>query len=42
VGTALEDFCEAGDLAFFDATLCHRVAPVKTGLRKTLVAWICA
>ena len=42
VGTALEDFCDAGDFAVFDAALCHRVAPVKTGLRKTLVVWICA
>ena len=42
VGTALEDFSDAGDLAVFAAALCHRVAPVETGLRKTLVAWICA
>ena len=42
VGTALDDFREAGDLAVFDAALCHRVAPVESGLRKTLVAWICA
>jgi hypothetical protein len=42
VGTALEDFGDIGDMAVFDAALCHRVAPVKTGLRKTLVAWICA
>lgn len=42
VGSALADFNEAGDMAVFDSKLCHRVAPVETGLRKSLVAWICA
>lgn len=42
VGTALTDFSEAGDLAIFDSNLCHRVAPVTKGLRKSLVAWICS
>jgi hypothetical protein len=42
MGTALETFSEAGDMAVFDSSLCHRVAPVCTGLRKSLVVWICA
>lgn len=42
VGAALEGFTEAGDLAVFDSGLCHRVAPIESGLRKSLVAWICA
>lgn len=41
IGTALETFSDAGDLAVFDAALCHRVAPVESGLRKSLVVWIC-
>lgn len=41
VGSALTDFSEAGDLAIFDSALCHRVAPVTSGLRRSLVAWIC-
>jgi hypothetical protein len=42
VGTALETFSEPGDMAVFDSSLIHRVAPVCTGLRKSLVVWICA
>lgn len=42
VGTALTDFSEAGDAAIFESTLCHRVAPVTGGLRKSLVVWVCA
>ncbi|MFM2128731.1 MAG: Synechococcus phage [Pseudomonadota bacterium] len=42
VGTALTEFSEAGDLAIFDSNLCHRVAPVTGGVRRSLVAWICA
>ncbi|MBT3792596.1 MAG: 2OG-Fe(II) oxygenase [Rhodospirillales bacterium] len=42
VGTPLDDFSKAGDMAIFDSKLCHRVAPVETGLRKSLVSWICA
>lgn len=42
IGTALEDLSEAGDVAVFDAGLCHRVAPVTKGLRRSLVAWVCA
>jgi len=42
LGTPLSDLNEAGDLAIFDSALCHRVAPVTKGLRKSLVAWICA
>ncbi len=42
VGSALADFTRAGDAAVFDAGLCHRVAPMTAGLRKSLVAWICA
>lgn len=42
VGTALADFSEAGDAAIFDSNLCHRVAPVTRGLRKSLVVWVCA
>ncbi len=42
VGTAIEGFDAAGDMAVFDSGLCHRVAPVISGLRKSLVAWICA
>lgn len=41
IGTALEDLCDAGDMAVFDSSLCHRVAPVLAGLRKSLVVWIC-
>lgn len=41
VGTALADFSGVGDCAVFDAALCHRVAPVTAGLRRSLVAWIC-
>ncbi len=41
VGTALADFSEAGDVAVFDSALCHRVAPVTKGLRRSLVAWVC-
>lgn len=42
VGTPLTEFCTAGDAAIFDSTLCHRVAPVTRGLRKSLVIWVCA
>ncbi|MDH3241011.1 MAG: 2OG-Fe(II) oxygenase [Alphaproteobacteria bacterium] len=42
VGSAIEGFSDAGDMAVFDSGLCHRVAPVASGLRKSLVAWICA
>ncbi len=42
IGAALETFSDAGDMAVFDSSLCHRVAPVCTGLRKSLVVWICA
>jgi PKHD-type hydroxylase len=42
VGSKVKDLAEAGDLVFFDSKLCHRVAPVDSGLRKSLVAWICA
>ena len=42
VGTPLTEFSEAGDVAIFDSTLCHRVAPVTRGLRKSLVIWVCA
>jgi len=42
LGTALETFNEAGDMAVFDSSLCHRVAPICEGLRKSLVVWICA
>ena len=42
IGTALETLCDAGDMVVFDSSLCHRVAPVQTGLRKSLVVWICA
>ena len=42
MGTALDTFSDAGDMAVFDSALCHRVAPVGTGLRKSLVVWICA
>ncbi len=42
IGTALETLSDAGDMVVFDSSLCHRVAPVHTGLRKSLVVWICA
>lgn len=42
VGTALGDFTAAGDIAIFDSALCHRVAPVTLGERRSLVGWICA
>ncbi len=42
VGTVVEDFSTAGDIAIFDSSLCHRVAPVTRGVRKSLVAWVCA
>lgn len=42
VGSPVEDMCDAGDMTVFDSGLCHRVAPVQGGLRKSLVAWICA
>jgi hypothetical protein len=42
IGTALETLSDAGDMAVFDSSLCHRVAPVHEGLRKSLVVWICA
>lgn len=42
VGTPLADFCHAGDVAIFDSGLCHRVAPVESGIRRSLVTWICA
>lgn len=42
MGTAIEGLSAAGDAVIFDAALCHRVAPVTKGLRKSLVAWICA
>jgi hypothetical protein len=42
IGSAIEGFTESGDMAVFDSGLCHRVAPVESGLRKSLVAWICA
>lgn len=42
VGSAIEGFSDAGDMAVFDSGLCHRVAPVASGVRKSLVAWICA
>lgn len=42
VGTPLTEFSEAGDLAIFDSALCHRVAPVTKGVRRSLVAWICS
>jgi hypothetical protein len=42
VGTPLTELSDAGDAAIFDSTLCHRVAPVTQGLRKSLVIWICA
>lgn len=42
VGAALADLTEAGDIAAFDASLCHRVAPVTKGVRRSLVAWVCA
>lgn len=42
IGTALETLSDAGDMVVFDASLCHRVAAVESGLRKSLVIWICA
>jgi predicted 2-oxoglutarate/Fe(II)-dependent dioxygenase YbiX len=42
IGTSLDDFTEAGDLAIFDSALCHRVAPMTRGERRSLVGWICA
>jgi PKHD-type hydroxylase len=41
VGTAMTDFSQAGDAAVFDSSLCHRVAPVTSGVRRSLVVWIC-
>lgn len=42
VGSALDTLSDPGDMVVFDAALCHRVTPVDTGLRKSLVIWICA
>jgi hypothetical protein len=42
IGTRLDDFTEAGDLAIFDSALCHRVAPMTRGERRSLVGWICS
>jgi PKHD-type hydroxylase len=42
VGTKVENFSVAGDIAIFDSALSHRVAPVTRGVRKSLVAWVCA
>ncbi|MGE0650332.1 MAG: 2OG-Fe(II) oxygenase [Pseudorhodoplanes sp.] len=42
IGTCLDDFTEAGDLAIFDSALCHRVAPMTRGERRSLVGWICS
>jgi hypothetical protein len=42
VGSALDSLSDAGDMVVFDAALCHRVAAVDSGLRKSLVMWICA
>lgn len=41
VGAPLDTLTEAGDVAVFDSALCHRVAPVTKGLRRSLVAWVC-
>lgn len=41
VGTALADFTQAGDAAIFPSGLCHRVAPVTGGVRRSLVGWFC-
>jgi PKHD-type hydroxylase len=31
---------EAGDVIFFDSRMPHRVRPVTSGVRKSLVAWV--
>lgn len=41
VGTAMTDFSQMGDAAVFNSGVCHRVAPVITGVRRSLVVWIC-
>ena len=32
---------EKGDIFFFDSSMSHRVTPVTSGQRKTLVFWVC-